>query len=206
LSNATPNWERIIKIRLHSYGHRNWLVIADSAFPIQAKQGIETIVTNEEQSTVVAGAFAILRACKHIRPTILLDEELRFIAEKDAHGITLYRKRLGRLLDGYTVCAIRHEEIISRLDRLSEKFRVLVVKTNTRIPYTSVFFELECGYWNADAEARLRAMMPFRNRCPNSYEDEGVPLLESLYPDQRSTALLGSGDQPKPPPKPRRRR
>ena len=24
------------------------------------------------------------------------------------------------------------------------------------IPYTSVFFELDCGYWNAGAEQRLR--------------------------------------------------
>jgi hypothetical protein len=24
------------------------------------------------------------------------------------------------------------------------------------IPYTSVFFELDCGYWNAEAEERLR--------------------------------------------------
>jgi hypothetical protein len=24
------------------------------------------------------------------------------------------------------------------------------------IPYTSVFFELDCGYWNAAAEQRLR--------------------------------------------------
>jgi hypothetical protein len=28
------------------------------------------------------------------------------------------------------------------------------------IPYTSVFFELDCGYWNAEAEQRLRQAMP----------------------------------------------
>jgi hypothetical protein len=27
------------------------------------------------------------------------------------------------------------------------------------IPYTSVFFELDCGYWNADAEQRLRQLI-----------------------------------------------
>lgn len=26
-------------------------------------------------------------------------------------------------------------------------------------PYTSVFFQLECGYWNADAEKRMRDAM-----------------------------------------------
>jgi hypothetical protein len=33
----------------------------------------------------------------------------------------------------------------------------LIIKTELTIPYTSVFFELECGYWNAEAEERLRA-------------------------------------------------
>ena len=39
-----PNWEEILKDRLQLYGHRNWLVIADSAYPAQSRQAIETIV------------------------------------------------------------------------------------------------------------------------------------------------------------------
>jgi hypothetical protein len=35
----------------------------------------------------------------------------------------------------------------------------LIVKTDMTIPYTSVFFELDCGYWNAEAEQRLRQAM-----------------------------------------------
>ena len=52
-----------------------------------------------------------------------------------------------------------HDQIISRLDSVGQMFRVLLIKTNMCIPYTSVFFELECGYWNAEAEKRLRAAM-----------------------------------------------
>jgi len=36
---------------------------------------------------------------------------------------------------------------------------VLVIKTDMTIPYTSVFFELDCGYWDSDAEKRLREGM-----------------------------------------------
>jgi hypothetical protein len=43
------------------------------------------------------------------------------------------------------------------LDRAAGLFRVLIVKTNMTIPYTSVFLELDCAYWNADAEKRLRS-------------------------------------------------
>jgi hypothetical protein len=40
---------------------------------------------------------------------------------------------------------------------------VLLIKTSMRIPYTPVLFELECGYWNAQAEKRLRAAMRSRD-------------------------------------------
>jgi hypothetical protein len=31
-----------------------------------------------------------------------------------------------------------------------------IIKTNITIPYTSVFFQLEFGYWNTEAEENLR--------------------------------------------------
>ena len=43
------------------------------------------------------------------------------------------------------------------LDRAGARFRVILIKTPMRIPYSSVFVELQCGYWNAQAENRLRA-------------------------------------------------
>ena len=130
-------------------------------YPAQSRPGIETIVADEEQTTVVDRALAILHAhaSKHIQSKIYTDEELRFVSEEDAPGVTSYRERLPSLLGGYAVRSLLHEEIISKLDRAGELFRVLVVKTKMRIPYTSVFFELECGYWNTLAEKRLRAAM-----------------------------------------------
>jgi hypothetical protein len=49
-----------------------------------------------------------------------------------------------------------HDEIIAKLDKSAEVFQVLILKTTMTIPYTSVFFELDCGYWSAAAEKRLR--------------------------------------------------
>ncbi len=164
----SSTWEDLLKDRLQLFGHRNWLVIADSAYPAQSRQGVETIVADEEQTAALAKAFAILQECKHIRPTIYTDRELTFVSEEDAPGITSYREQLGDLLEGYEVRALPHEDIISRLDRIGEMFRVLLIKTKMRIPYTSVFFDLECGYWNAQAEDRLRAAMGFSNREMNA--------------------------------------
>ena len=164
----TTSWEQVLKDRLKLYGHRNWVVIADSAYPAQSKQGIETIAADDEQATVVERVFAILRECKHVRPAVYTDEELRFVPEEDAPGITLYRKQLARLLSGYEASSLPHEEIISMLDRVGETFRVLLIKTTMRIAYTSVFVELQCGYWNARAENRLRAVIRSEDRNRNA--------------------------------------
>lgn len=172
----TPHWEEILKDRLQLFGHRNWLVIADSAYPAQSKQGIETIVAKEEHTTVLARTFEVLHKCKHVQARVFTDEELSFVPESDAPDVTSYRERLGSLLKGYEVHSLPHEEIISRLHRIGETFRVLLLKTNGRIPYTSVFFELECGYWNAQAEDRLRAVMRAgsRDRDPSIGENQSL--------------------------------
>src|SRR3954464_3977665 len=76
------NWEEIPKNRLELYGHRNWLVVADSAHPAQSKPGIETIVADADQTTVLERVKTILGACKHVMPTVYTDRKLTFSAKK----------------------------------------------------------------------------------------------------------------------------
>ena len=52
-----------------------------------------------------------------------------------------------------------HDQIIARLDESARLFRILIIKTAMTIPYTSIFFELECGYSSAETEERLRFAM-----------------------------------------------
>ncbi len=163
-----PKWEEIVKERLQLFGHRNWLVIADSAYPAQSRHAIETIVADEDQIKVLERTRAILSGCKHVKPNIYTDEELAFVREENAPGIRSYRESLGSLFTGGEVRVLPHEEIIAKLDQAGELFRVLVVKTNMRIPYTSVFFELDCGYWNPQAENELRASMKSRKSSRKS--------------------------------------
>ena len=170
----TSEWEQILKERLPLYGHRNWLVIADSAYPAQSRQGIETIIANDEQTAVLARMFEILRECKHIKPAIYTDKELSFVAESDAPGVTSYRKQLGLFFRDSEVRALPQEEIISWRDQVAAVFLVLFIKTNMQITYTSVFLELECGYWNAQAEDRLRAAMRAGNGDRSSSVAESV--------------------------------
>ena len=159
----SSNWKEVLKDRLPLYGHRNWVVVADSAYPAQSSGGVETIVAGGEQTEVLATTLALLSECKHVKPTIYTDQELNFVAESDARGVTSYREHLDRLLKERNVHVLPHEEIIAKLDQVGQMFRVLLIKTDMCIPYTSVFFELECGYWNAEAEKRLRVAMKASN-------------------------------------------
>jgi D-ribose pyranose/furanose isomerase RbsD len=158
-----PNWKDILEDRLRLYGHRNWLVVADSAYPAPSRQAIETIVADEEQTTVLQYVLGVVSECKHIKPNVYVDEELKFVREEEAPGVDLYRKKLGDLVKGQSVHVLPHEKIIAKLDRVGERFRVLLIKTSMRIPYTSVFLEMACGYWNFEAEKRLRAAMQSTN-------------------------------------------
>jgi L-fucose mutarotase/ribose pyranase (RbsD/FucU family) len=140
-------------------GHRNWIVIADSAYPWQAQPGIETRVLGGRHLDLVRRVLGFVATQKHIRPVVYVDKELDFVAEADAAGIDDFRSELKKILDGRPTHALMHEEIIAKLDKAGELFRVLVLKSNSTLPYTSVFIELDCGYWSADAERRLREAM-----------------------------------------------
>ena len=156
---ATP-WRDRLKAELPALGHRNWIVIADSAYPWQANAGIETIATDATQLEVVRAVLAAVDASVHVRPAVYLDAELAHVSEADAPGIEAYRRALTALLGARPVQReLAHEQVIARLDQDAALYRVLILKTNLALPYTSVFVRLECGYWSAEAEQRLRAAL-----------------------------------------------
>lgn len=151
--------EKLVASKLPTLGHRNWIVVADSAYPLQTAPGIETITVEDDQISVVKQVLAALSKTKHVKPNIFLDQELSFVTDKLAPGVTKYRDNLGKVLKGKAVQRLLHEEIIAKLDEAGKTFKVIIIKTPHIQPYTSVFFQLECGYWSAESEAQLRSSM-----------------------------------------------
>ena len=152
-----PTWEHTLRTQLPLLGHRNWIVIADAAYPWQTAPGIETVYADAEQLKVVKAVLDALTRTKHVKPIIHTDAELKHVAETNAPGITAYRTGLDKLLAQRPVQVLPHESIIGKLDEAGKTFKVLLIKTPLTLPYTSVFLQLDCGYWNADAESELRA-------------------------------------------------
>ncbi|HZL53124.1 MAG TPA: RbsD/FucU domain-containing protein [Terracidiphilus sp.] len=155
----TSDWKTHLSATMPLFGHRNWIVVADSAYPAQSKPGIETIVSGDDQLHVVQHVLDAIAACSHIRANVYADRELALVPQIDAPGIEDYRKQLDAILQGARVQYIPHDQIIAKLDQSAQVFRILLIKTEMTIPYTTVFFELDCGYWNADAEQRLRQVI-----------------------------------------------
>ena len=108
---------------------------------------------------MVKGVLAALAKTRHVKPTIYTDLEMKFVAEKNAPGITAYRDALARILARQPMQVLPHEQIIGKLDETGKTFKVLLIKTPLTLPYTSVFFQLDCGYWNAESEKQLRDAM-----------------------------------------------
>ena len=155
----TPAWMDTLAAYLPALGHRNWIVVADSAFPLQISPGIETIVTNEDHFAVLDKVLKMVDAAKHIRPKIWLDKELAFVPEALAPGADETRRRLDEALKGRGAQPVLHEDLIARLDQAGKTFKIVMVKTTLAVPYTTVFLELDCGYWGPDAEAKMREKM-----------------------------------------------
>lgn len=154
--NMEQNWKSEVEKTLKLFGHRNWIVIADGAYPEQSNPAIKTITIEDSQIDAVKFVSQLIEKATHVDANIFIDKEMAFVSEKDAKGIESYRADLNKVLDGKPVETMLHEDIIRELDTSAKLFNVLIIKTDLAIPYTSVFFQLECGYWNAESEENLR--------------------------------------------------
>jgi hypothetical protein len=152
------DWKTVLLDRLPLYGHRNWIVVADSAYPAQTATGIETIYSDADHAEVLNVVFKALANSRHVTPIVFTDRELNFLPENDVPGITSYREALKSVVGDRQINALPHEKLIEKLGQVSQNFRVLIIKTKMAMPYTSVFLQLDCAYWTPEQETRLRAI------------------------------------------------
>ncbi len=156
---SAQSWQSQVKRELDLMGHRNWILVVDSAYPEQVGPGIETIATNADQFEVVRTVLSSIKNSIHVRPVIFMDAELPFVSDQKAAGVSNYRTEITALLHDYKVTSRLHQSLIDEIAKDGEHYHVLILKTNLAIPYTSVFIHLDCKYWSADDERALRQAM-----------------------------------------------
>lgn len=152
-------WRQVLRERLPLLGHRNWIVVADAAFPCFANPGLEAIHAGGGLLKTARHVLRQIDAAAHVRPRLHVARELDFVTDADAPGAAACRAALSELLATRDVQPLGHAELLRQLDEVSRVYRILMVKTDETIPYTSLFLRLECGYWGDDAEARMRDAM-----------------------------------------------
>jgi hypothetical protein len=163
---ASATWKAQVEKMMPLLGHRNWILIVDSAYPLQNSSGIETIETNAEQLDVLKYVLKSISASRHVRPLFTMDAELPFVPDTVVPTVTAYRGEVASLLHGYSIDSQPHAAMLSQIDETGKQYRVLVLKTTMTIPYSSVFIRLDCKYWGAEDEKRLRAKMAAAGAVP----------------------------------------
>ena len=142
--------------QLQQLGARNWVVIADPTYPIPAGAGVLAMPVPSSSEDTFREVLDLLELQASLTPRIWVCNEMEAVTESLAPGIKEYRTAVNSLLSG-RFCYRLDEKIISmQLADAAQKYRVLYLKTNTQLPYSTIAIELDSGYWNPDAEAEIR--------------------------------------------------
>lgn len=153
------NWKTTLAEELPFLGHRNWILVVDKAFPAQNAPGIHVVNTGEELLPVLKFTLGQIAQSTHVKPIIYTDQELNFITPEMEPGIEPFKNSLKEILHGANTQTILHESVFTQIDEASKLFKVLVLKTEGTIAYSSVFLQLDCKYWSGEKESALRQAM-----------------------------------------------
>ena len=157
-------WKAALKKQLPYLGHRNWILIVDKAFPAQNAPGIQVVNTGKELLPVLEFTLNQIARSTHIKPIIYTDLELNFITLEQEPEIEQFRNRMSEILQGNDIQTIPHESVFEKIDEASKLFKVLVLKTEGTLAYSSVFLQLDCKYWSAEKESTLREAISKKKR------------------------------------------
>ena len=149
-----PSWQERLQEMLPLLGHRNWIVIADMAYPLQSGQGITTLYADEPYQDVLKATLGMINEAPHVFAHVYHDKELGFLTEDMVKGIDGLRASIMDIC-GPEAQSIMHEDLIKRLDEAGHLYNVVIIKTPLTVPYTTTFFELDCAYWGPEKQGEL---------------------------------------------------
>lgn len=159
---STPvakSWKEQLSDELPLLGHRNWILVVDKAFPAQTASGIQVINTGESLQSVLQFTLQKIDRSLHVKPIVYTDRELGFLTPQLVPRIENYKADLQKILKGAETQTLLHDSVFVKIDQASKLFRIIVLKTEETIPYSSVFLQLDCRYWLPENEKALRELM-----------------------------------------------
>jgi len=150
------DWHGAVDHQVAQLGYRNWIVIAEASFPAHNRAGLRQINATADVPEVVDYVLKTLEQTENVKPQVYVPRELRSVENDFAPGIDELRKRLAESFHGHEPTELDQQSLLTLLEDANRSFDVLVIRTPTALPYSSVFLELQPGYWDVDSETRLR--------------------------------------------------
>ncbi len=174
-------WKSDLKSEIQALGYRNWIVVADASFPFYNRKGIRTVAAPVETPEVIAEIISTIDVTQHVKPHFYLARELPAVKNNLAPGINQFRQELKTSLAGYKPTELDEATLNRLLQGTSSSYAVLVIKTQTSLPYSAVFIELDSGYWDGDAERELRQQLNDKaSSAPTGRESDSNQSLVTL--------------------------
>lgn len=149
-------WQAAVDRQAGQLGYRNWIVIAEASFPAHNRPGVRQVAAPVEIPEALDYVLNALEQTENVRPQVYLTREARSVENDFAPGIDDLRQRIKNALHGHEATELDQQSLLTLLEDANRSFDVLVIRTQSALPYTSVFLELQPGYWDAESEARLR--------------------------------------------------
>jgi D-ribose pyranose/furanose isomerase RbsD len=149
-------WRGAVDRQAAQLGYRNWIVIAEASFPAQNRPGVRQVTAPVEIPEALDYVLHALEQTEDVRPQVYVTRELRSVENDYAPGIDELRKRVQISLHGRETTELDQQSLLTLLEDANRSFDVLVIRTQSALPYSSVFLELQPGYWDEASESRLR--------------------------------------------------
>lgn len=149
-------WQVAVDNQAAQLGYRNWIVIAEASFPAHSRPGVRQVAAPVEIPEAVDYVLHALEQTENVRPRVYLTRELRSVENDFAPGIDEMRRRIKDSLHGHEATELDQNSLLTLLEDANRSFDVLVIRTQSALPYSSVFMELQPGYWDESSESRLR--------------------------------------------------
>ncbi|MEO8616951.1 MAG: RbsD/FucU domain-containing protein [Luteolibacter sp.] len=149
-------WQAAVDRQAGQLGYRNWIVIAEASFPAQSRPGVHQVTASVDVPEALDYVLKALEQTENVRPQLYVTREIRSVENDFAPGVDELRKRTQVALHGHETTELDQQSLLTLLEDANRSFDVLVIRTTTALPYSSIFLELQPGYWDVDSESRLR--------------------------------------------------
>ena len=127
-------WQAAVERQAGQLGYRNWIRQVNSSVSIP--ETLDYVLNVLEQT-------------ENLRPKVYVPRELRSVENDFAPGIDELRKAIKSSTRGHELTELDQQSLLTLVEDANRSFDVLVIRTPTALPYSSIFIEIQPGYWDA---------------------------------------------------------